>query len=278
MSRAVGRVLLALLACALLPRAANATTPCDVRYPSDSTVAWDCRVVGPGESLESLFGADWPAIARFNRMDRRHAWPGARIRVPRDLADLAAFRPLPGRYAPAESSARFILVDLGEQFLGAYEAGRLVLSFPVATGRASHETPAGDFRIDLADPRHVSSLYTMEGTRTPYPMNWALRFLRTRGGVSFWIHGRDLPGVPASHGCVGLVDEPMQRRYYGQPADPRVEDARMLFEWAVGPAANDGTRTLDPGLPVRILGRAPRLRGGDPAPVGSRIARSNPGP
>jgi hypothetical protein len=247
------------------PEAAPAATPCDFAYPSDAGVAWDCRRIAPGESLEGLFGERWRDVARFNRMDRRHAWPGARVRVPRDLASVAGFDPMPPRYAPAESAAKFVLIDLGEQFLAAYEHGRLVLSFPVASGRPGHETPAGDFRIDAADPRHASSRYPIEGTNVPYPMPWALRFHRTSGGVSYWIHGRDLPGTPASHGCVGLVDEAMQRRAYGRPAKPEVEDARVLFAWVVGSdTAPRGTRAI-PAVPLRIVGAAPRAGAGSPA-------------
>jgi lipoprotein-anchoring transpeptidase ErfK/SrfK len=233
-----------------------AAGPCDVSYPSDSLVAWTCHRIGPGESLESLAGDRWLDVARFNRMDRRHAWPGARIRVPVDLATVRNFTPLPGYLAAADSCAKFVLIDLSEQFLGAYESGRLVFAGPIASGQAGHETPTGDFRIDAADAHHVSSKYTMEDTSIPYPMNWALRFHRSRDGVSFWIHGRDLPGVAASHGCVGLVDETMQRRYYGRPAVPQIEDARRLFEWAVG----EGPETLSSGggLPLRIIGVAPR--------------------
>lgn len=246
------------------PGTAGASTPCDYAYPSDSGVAWDCRRIATGESLEGLFGERWRDVARFNRMDRRHAWPGARVRVPRDLAAVAGFNPMPHRYAPAESAAKFVLIDLGEQFLGAYEHGRLVLSLPVASGRPGHQTPAGDFRIDAADPRHASSRYPIEGTNVPYPMPWALRFHLTSRGVSYWIHGRDLPGTPASHGCVGLVDEAMQRRAYGRPERPEVEDARTLFAWVVGSAtASGGTRAI-PAVPLRIVGAAPRARAGVP--------------
>jgi hypothetical protein len=247
-----------LFVCTLIPGVASAATPCDMRYPSDSTTTWNCRRVASGESLESLFGTSWRGVARFNRMDRRHAWPGSRIRVPVDLARVADFAPLPARYADAESSAKFVLIDLSEQFLGAYEHGHLVHSFPIASGRTGHETPTGEFRIDAADPHHASSKYTIEGTSTPYPMNWALRFHRSASGVAYWIHGRDLPGVPASHGCVGLVDEPMQRRYYGLPAVPEVEDARTLFEWAAGRDGGSQSRPIAGGLPLRIVGVTPR--------------------
>ena len=44
------------------------------------------------------------------------------------------------------------------------------------------------------------------------------------------IHGRDLPGYPASHGCIGLYDEPMQKEQYGVPGDPELNDAKRRFE------------------------------------------------
>ena len=273
-SAAVSAMFCALLALAFAsaaaPRRAGAATACDIRYPSDSTTAWHCRRIAAGETLEGLFGARWRDVARFNRMDRRHAWPGALIRVPADLTAIENFSPMPGHYADAESSARFILIDLREQFLGAYEHGRLVLSFPIASGRAGHDTPAGDFRVDAADARHSSSKYPMEGTSIPYPMHWALRFHVSRSGVAFWIHGRDLPGVPASHGCVGLTDESMQHRYYGRPTTPEIEDARTLFAWAVGTTEIPQFRAIAP-LPVRIVGVAPR-----PRPRPSAVARSGP--
>jgi hypothetical protein len=258
----VGALILALAACAAgavlaAPAAGAAPSPADGRYPSDSTIVWETHRLGAGESLESLFGPHWLDVARFNRMDRRHAWPGVRIRVPLRLEEVAGFTPLPAFYAPAESLDRFVLVLLAEQFLGAYERGHLAFGLPVTTGRRGFATPSGDFRITAADPRHASSLYPVEGTNVPYPMPWALLFHRTRGGVGYWIHGRDLPGWPASHGCIGLVDEDMQRRIYGAPADPQVSDARRLYEWVVGPAPGGRWRDVPDGPRVRILERLP---------------------
>ncbi len=92
-------------------------------------------------------------------------------------------------------------------------------------------------------------------------MESALRFHVSAQGVAFWIHGRDVPGYPASHGCIGLYDEQMQKQYYGQPGDPVLDDARTLYEWVVGPAGVDaGMRALKDGPRVRIIGRAPHVR------------------
>ena len=41
-----------------------------VEYPSLEKVAWEPRFIRPQDSIESLFGDDWPVVARFNRIDR----------------------------------------------------------------------------------------------------------------------------------------------------------------------------------------------------------------
>ena len=91
----------------------------------------------------------------------------------------------------------------------------------------------GAFRLTAAHLQHQSDLYTIEGTDRPYPMNYALRFHVNREGVSYWIHGRDMPGYPASHGCIGLYDEPMQKEQYGIPKEPELSDAQRLFVWVL---------------------------------------------
>ena len=113
---------------------------CEIAYPSDVTVEWYCRTLRPGESLEKLFGERWIDVARFNRIDRRHAHSGLSIKVPRRLEDLTAFTPLPLFYPVAEQDEQFILIDLTEQFLGAYEYGALRFATPIASGNGLNET------------------------------------------------------------------------------------------------------------------------------------------
>jgi hypothetical protein len=265
--RHIGCLLLAALA--LLPVVSHAEPPrqhrgpCDTRYPSDATVEWDCRTLQPGESLEKLFGDGWVDVARFNRIDRRHARPGVSIKVPKRLQDVESFTPLPLSYSSAETDEQFILVDLAEQFLGAYEFGGLRFALPLASGNGDDHTPTGVFRLTAAHRRHQSSLFTIEGTDRPYPMNYALRFHVNRTGVSYWVHGRDLPGYPASHGCIGLYDEPMQKEQYGMPKNPELNDAKKLFEWVLGgEAEHDRVIHLPRGPKILIIGQAP----GSPLP------------
>jgi hypothetical protein len=260
-------ILLLLAAMLLLPVASNAEFPrkhrgpCDVHYPSDATVKWDCRTLRPGESLEKVFGEGWVDVARFNRIDRRHARPGVSIKVPKRIQDVESFAPLPSSYSSAESDEQFILVDLTEQFLGAYEFGALRFAIPLASGTGDDFTPTGEFHLTAAHRRHQSSLFTIEGTDRPYPMNYALRFHVNRTGVSYWIHGRDLPGYPASHGCIGLYDEPMQKEQYGMPNDPELNDAKKLFEWVLGGEVEHVIMLhLLHGPRIHIIGQAPELQ------------------
>jgi hypothetical protein len=233
--------------------------PCEIYYPSDATVEWDCRVIPHGGSLEAMFGEYWVDVARFNRIDRRHARPGLSIKVPRRLEDLAQFTPLPLIYPPGERNKKSILIDLTEQFLGAYEFGALRFEAPIATGNEFNGTPAGVYRVTAAHLQHQSDLYTIEGTDRPYPMNYALRFHVNREGVSYWIHGRDMPGYPASHGCIGLYDESMQKEEYGIPKDPELFDAQRLFEWVLGgEVEEERVIHLPRGPRVHIIGQAPK--------------------
>jgi lipoprotein-anchoring transpeptidase ErfK/SrfK len=265
---------IALVACAS-PPAHALPSPADLHFPSDSTLNWSIRKLVRGESLERLFGDHWRDVARFNRIDRRHAVAGVRLRVPDRLDAIECFTPLPLAIDSERTEPRFVLVDLSEQFLGAYEFGRLVWSAPTTTGNAANPTPTGDFRITHLHRDHRSNLYTIEGTNRPYPMDWALRFLTSREGVGYWIHGRDLPGFPASHGCIGLSDEAMQRRCYGVPGEPIVEDARTLYEWVAGaPGDSVRARALVPGVKMRVVGVAPAVR----APRATRPPASTPGP
>ena len=239
--------------------AAETRSPCAIHHPSDQRVAWHCRRLQRGESLERLFGPRWINVARFNRIDRRHAQPGREIKVPLRLDDVAEFTPLPRAYPDGVEDEKLILIDLSEQFLGAYEQGQLRFSFPIASGEPENATPVGEFRITAADRTHRSCLYTIEHTDAPYPMHYALRFHVNKEGVSYWIHGRDLPGFPASHGCIGLYDEQMQSDHYGMPTLPVLEDANLLYDWAMEGVIETGAlQLLANGARVVIRGATPK--------------------
>lgn len=237
-------------------------SPCGIQHPSDSTVEWECRALTSGKTVEEMFGERWIDVLRFNRIDRRHANHTASLKVPALLEEMSQFTPMPPEFPSAQSQEKFVLIDLWEQFLGAYEFGLLRFSAPITSGEPGNETPTGDFEITAAHRVHGSTLYNLEGTDIPYPMTYALKFYTTREGVAFWMHGRDVPGVPASHGCIGLYDEEMQEQYYGYPRHPMLLDAKTLYEWVVEPLSDNGGQAmiLSERTKVRIIGEAPLTR------------------
>jgi len=233
-----------------------------VEYPSLKNIRWHPHFVKPNESLESLFGEDWVAVARFNRIDRRHVYPGMTIKVPDSMADILRYCPLPAFYNPAKQHEKYILVDVTEQWLGAYQYGKLAFSAPAATGKATTETPSGMFRISTRHLNHTSSLYKTENDEEQYPMDNALRFHVGEDNVSYWLHARDLPGKPASHGCIGLYDEDMQKRVFNNPEKPVLKDSQKLYEWAAGEEEygedSGESEELEDGPLVEVRGSLPR--------------------
>ncbi len=232
---------------------------CDIHFPSDDRIAWECRTIGKKETPASLFGDYWQDVLRFNRMDRRHFVRGKSIKVPKQLETIKGFTPMPATYPPAAKEEKFILIDQSEMFLGAYEYGRLAFSSPVAVGVEGHRVPNGEFRIDAIDRRHESDQYPIETTDTPYPMHYGLRFYVDKlMWLTYWLHGRDLLGVPASHGCIGLYDEEMQKQYYETPRTPVLTDAKRLYQWVVGTRRDTGRfQKIKEGPRVLIVGTPP---------------------
>ena len=262
--------LLILLGIASLPCSAaeKLKSLCEIHYPTDYLYEWDCVKITSRDSPYKIFGKLWQDGLRFNRMDRRHFIAGMSIKVPKHMEDIKEFNPMPPFYNEAEKEPQLILIDQNEMFLGAYEFGTLVFSAPVAVGVEEYRLKNGTYRVDAVDPLHESSLYPVEGTDRPYPMHYGLRFhvdKRGDGWTSYWIHGRDLPGYPASHGCIGLYDEEMQLQYYGEPEKPLFMDAKKLYLWVVG-ERDTGARQRFRGPAVIIMGE-PQVPPADQKPV-----------
>ena len=233
---------------------------CQFHYPSDYLYEWDCVQLTAKDSPYRVFGKLWRDGLRFNRVDQRHFLVGLWIKAPKNMEEIKGFNPMPPSFPEAELEPQFILIDQDEMFLGAYEYGQLVFSAPVAVGVEGYRLQNGYYQVDAIDLKHESSLYPVEGTNRPYPMHYGLRIhidKRVDGWTSYWIHGRDVPGYPASHGCIGLYDEEMQKTYYREPARPALLDAKKLYRWVVGNNRDTGKLQRINGPMVLIMGTPP---------------------
>lgn len=175
--------------------------------------------------LTHLFGDQAPTVMRFNRLDPRFAYAGRKIWVPQLPDGRTEYAPLPEVYVPALKYPKYIVVDIKRQFMGLYECGSLIASFPISSGTKtrgpkgeSYQTPTGLFRVLAKDADHESSKYPEPDGGAPMPH--AVKFISS----GYWFHGGDLVGYAASHGCIRLL----------------YEDAPKVFAWA------------DIGTPVRV--------------------------
>ncbi|RAH97799.1 L,D-transpeptidase [Acuticoccus sediminis] len=87
-----------------------------------------------------------------------------------------------------------IIVSLSEQLVHVYRNGIEIGVSTCSTGKPGHDTPTGVFLILQKDRDHHSSTYN----NAPMPNMQRL----TWGGIA--LHAGNLPGYPASHGCVRL--------------------------------------------------------------------------
>jgi hypothetical protein len=96
-----------------------------------------------------------------------------------------------------------IIVSLQEQKLYAYRNGVRIGRSTISSGKPGHRTPTGIFTILEKNVTHHSNIY--KGASMPYQerLTW--------GGVA--MHAGNLPGYPASHGCVRLPLEFAQKLY-----------------------------------------------------------------
>jgi hypothetical protein len=96
-----------------------------------------------------------------------------------------------------------VVISLPDQTLNAYRNGVRVASSTISSGAKGRSTPAGVFTILEKQVTHFSNKYNHA------PMPYMQRL--TWEGVA--LHGGDLPGYPASHGCIRLPHE-FAKRFY----------------------------------------------------------------
>lgn len=87
-----------------------------------------------------------------------------------------------------------IIISLREQTLSAYRNGIRIARSSISSGAKGRSTPAGVFTILEKEVTHFSNKYHHA------PMPYMQRL--TWQGIA--LHGGDLPGYPASHGCIRL--------------------------------------------------------------------------
>lgn len=149
-------------------------------------------------------------------------------------ADIAALKPGEFVWAPALAPAgpMVMVVSLTAQQAYVYRNGVRIGVSTVSTGKKGKETPTGVFTILQKNAKHRSNLYNNA------PMPYMQRL--TWDGIA--LHAGNLPGYPASHGCVRLPMAFAQALF----AETSMGMTVVVTRGAASPSALDGGDLLAP--------------------------------
>ena len=151
-------------------------------------------------SVRNLFVAASVLLLAFTPVFSAHAeivGPAAAAAEPAAAAvETAVLKPGEFVWQPERSPQGEveIVVSIPLQRAYVYRGGTLIAVTTVSTGKPGHRTPTGRFDILEKRAKHFSNLYN----NAPMPFMQRL----TWGGVA--LHAGQIPGHPASHGCVRL--------------------------------------------------------------------------
>ena len=130
-------------------------------------------------------------------------WTKSR-QVPADTPD-SAMKPGDYVWAPqrAGEGELIMIVSIPDQRVHVYRGGVRIARSTCSTGRPGHSTPTGVFTVLQKDADHVSSTY--KGAAMPFMerLTWT--------GIA--LHAGNLPGYPASHGCIRMPYDFAKRLY-----------------------------------------------------------------
>ncbi len=220
----VSGLVLALAGCAKVREEPAPQTPDSaVVVPGPDTIARDTVVIPAFEPrygrfavqrpkrlsalLDSIGPANTFEVLKLNRVDLAHIRDRDSLVVPEAFGDSLDFAPFPRAIAALRDSAKVLLISLRVQAFAAYDSGQLRRWGPTSTGRRDMPTPTGLYHTNWKDKSRISTF------DDEWKLEWYVN-LDNFQGVS--LHEYELPGYPASHSCVRLLEA----------------DAIWMYSWA----------------------------------------------
>lgn len=147
-------------------------------------------------------------VLAVNRTDGSNLAKMDSILVPTDFTgDLEFYLPFPINVPYLKNVNKIIFFSYPSQSFAAYEYGELVYTGPTNMGRKADPTPTGLYYTN----------WKAEKTTSTFNDEWDLLWnfnIENKLGVGF--HQYELPGHPASHSCLRLLEA----------------DAKYLYNWA----------------------------------------------
>lgn len=195
--------------------------PKAVTYTLENTKEW-LKANESAENLEIVFAVNRTDKAFFTKMDS--------VIIPTDVSgDISFYLPFPVEVPYLVDVDKILFFSYPTQTFAAYENGILIHTGPTNMGRKKDPTPTGLFFCN----------WKAEETISTFDDEWKLLWnfnIENKKGVGF--HQYDLPGYPASHSCLRLLEK----------------DAKYLYEWADQWVLVDDENVKFKGTPVVVFG------------------------
>lgn len=195
--------------------------PKAVTYTLKNTKEW-LKANESAENLEIAIAVNRTDKAFFTKMDS--------VIIPTDMnGDISFYLPFPVEVPYLADVDKILFFSYPTQTFAAYENGILTHTGPTNMGRKKDQTPTGLFFTN----------WKAEETISTFDDEWELLWnfnIENIKGVGF--HQYNLPGYPASHSCLRLLEK----------------DAKYLYEWADQWVLVDDENIKFKGTPVVVFG------------------------
>jgi hypothetical protein len=193
-----------------------------VTYKFEKTKQWLDSIKGDSTKLNIAYAINRTDKANFAKMDS--------VIIPADFSgDLVYYLPFPLHVDALQEVSKILIFSYPTQTFAAYENGELTYTGPTNMGRKKDQTPTGLFFTN----------WKAEKTTSTFNDEWDLKWnfnIENKLGVGF--HQYELPGYPASHSCLRLLEK----------------DAKYLYKWADEWILKDSENVKVKGTPVLVFG------------------------
>jgi len=188
------------------------------------------------DSIRKVFNSKYSTselttIVALNRIDKNTLQQADSLLIPTEFDDdFLAYSPFPYALLKLEVVPKIAIFSYPLQAYGLYEYGELVKWGPTSLGSKAHPTPTGLFFTN----------WKGEEVQSTVDDEWILRWnfnIANKDGVGW--HQYNLPGYPASHSCLRLLED----------------DAKWMYDWADEWILEDENTILAKGTPVIVFGK-----------------------